>query len=558
MKSSDKDVAMQGIEFWSSLSEEEQNINLCAEEHLSSDTEDDDEDSWNPHKAASVCLMLMANACGNEIFPHILPFIDESYQSQNSTRRDASMIALGSLIDANSATQLNQILLNAHPIVLTLSKDQCPRVRDSALWALGKMYEAVKNYDLNPQQPELTNNLDLTVQSLTVSYDGLKDLPRVATNACWAFNFMVKAMYELASSQCGSRPQTLYISIQYETILSAVYETIKREDSGNIMLRAAAFALLNKLIECHPFDKHDLIRDSLSYILKEISTLFDAMNLPLSPAHITEYTQYQSFYFISLPQITEPLLHTLINYLKLSGPSSVQEEILQAIGCVIQCAPQQLISANISSFMPCVIECLTNSGETSLCASATAVLGDVCSACLNLISPFAQNIMNNALKHISSDLTDLELKIQLLTLCGDVALALGADFRIFLSDTLGVLKDVSSISASSDDDVDYINLIDEIKYTSLDTYTSIVADIQIWTPHISYALQLIDSIANDPTHSDSATCSSCGLIGDLLNIFKPNINTPAIRSLVNEATRSSASKTKNVGIWLQRVMETTH
>ncbi|KAF1740560.1 hypothetical protein MXB_266, partial [Myxobolus squamalis] len=102
IKSSDNDVAMQGIEFWSSLSEEEQNINLCEEEgdeqlsinqnysikalpyiipfileRLSRNTEDDDEDSWNLHKAASVCLMLMANACGNQIFPFILPFIDE-------------------------------------------------------------------------------------------------------------------------------------------------------------------------------------------------------------------------------------------------------------------------------------------------------------------------------------------------------------------------------------------------------------------------------------------------------------------------------------------------
>ncbi|KAF1741416.1 hypothetical protein MXB_5010, partial [Myxobolus squamalis] len=181
--------------------------------------------------------------------------------------------------------------------------------------------------------------------------------------------------------------------------------------------------------------------------------------------------------------------------------------------------------------------------------------------------------MNYVLKHLSSEVNDLELKIQSLTLCEDVALALGIDFRTFLTDTLGVLKNLSSISVFSvynlnsndfkGDDADDIELIYEIKHISLDTYTSIIqgmysnstvndVDIQIWTPHISYALHLIDSIANDPNHSDCALYSSCELIRNLLNTFKPNIDTSTIRTLVHEATRSPALKTKNIGMWLKQ------
>lgn len=35
----------------------------------------DDEDDWNPNKAAGVCLMLLANCCENDVVPHVLPFV---------------------------------------------------------------------------------------------------------------------------------------------------------------------------------------------------------------------------------------------------------------------------------------------------------------------------------------------------------------------------------------------------------------------------------------------------------------------------------------------------
>ena len=35
----------------------------------------DDEDDWNPCKAAGVCLMLLATCCEDDIVAHVLPFV---------------------------------------------------------------------------------------------------------------------------------------------------------------------------------------------------------------------------------------------------------------------------------------------------------------------------------------------------------------------------------------------------------------------------------------------------------------------------------------------------
>ena len=104
MKSDIDEVALQGIEFWSNVCDEEVDLQIEAAEAaemgrppehvsrfyakgalqfivpillqtLTKQEEFDDEDDWNPCKAAGVCLMLLATCCEDDIVPHILPFV---------------------------------------------------------------------------------------------------------------------------------------------------------------------------------------------------------------------------------------------------------------------------------------------------------------------------------------------------------------------------------------------------------------------------------------------------------------------------------------------------
>ncbi len=55
----------------------------------------DDEDEWNPSKAASVCLMLLASCCEEDILPHVLPFVKENIENPDWRYRDAALMAFG-------------------------------------------------------------------------------------------------------------------------------------------------------------------------------------------------------------------------------------------------------------------------------------------------------------------------------------------------------------------------------------------------------------------------------------------------------------------------------
>lgn len=73
--------------------------------------ENDDDDDWNPCKAAGVCLMLLATCCEDDVLPHVLPFIKEHIEHPDWRCRDASVMAFGSILEGPELNQLKPLIL---------------------------------------------------------------------------------------------------------------------------------------------------------------------------------------------------------------------------------------------------------------------------------------------------------------------------------------------------------------------------------------------------------------------------------------------------------------
>lgn len=470
MKSDQDEVALQGIEFWSTLCEIEEEIEEAFEngesvqlvskkycqkaiqyiapyimERLCQDDEedDDDEDNWNPHKSASVCLMLLTKNCVIEISNLMLQFIGNNYNSSDKIRRDAALVALGSLIEASKEDQVDLIIQNGYPIIIQLCKDPTTRVRDTAFWALGKIYS---------RQNKFTEDIEKTLQSMKTIFDSLSDSPRVAVNAIWAMLYIVRAMHDNSREKLGRQPETLLISNNYENVLNAAYMTIKRQDAGQRSLRIAAFELLNALIECHPIDVHQLIGRHLDFVLQQCNQLFYSTNPEASQTALNEATQLQSLYCMSLQnfihaldpreinQVSEPLLLTLMNYGSVCKKSTVQEDILLTIGVLVQKSPFDKILPQLPTLIPIILGLFQNFDDVSLCVSCTSLIGDICNSAGNAILSFIQPIIAMVFKYLSLPDVDIQLEIHLLVLVGDLAVAVGANFKPFVPETLELLK----------------------------------------------------------------------------------------------------------------------
>lgn len=78
---------------------------MCAQD------ENDDDDDWNPCKAAGVCLMLLATCCEDDVVPHVLPFIKENIKHPDWRYRDASVMAFGSILEGPDLNQLKPLVI---------------------------------------------------------------------------------------------------------------------------------------------------------------------------------------------------------------------------------------------------------------------------------------------------------------------------------------------------------------------------------------------------------------------------------------------------------------
>jgi importin subunit beta-1 len=200
MENEDDDVALQGIEFWSNVCKEELNLDALAEEaqergeapehvskHYAKDAltqilpiltltltkQDDDEEI--PTKAAGVCIMLLAQCCGDQIVDEILPFIKKHPTSADWHYRKAAIIAFGSILEGPSKATLTQLVEEAiHPLISALS-DAHMAVKDTAAWAIGRVCDTCE---------DLVTKRDILTALLPALSTALNDIPRVAANVC--------------------------------------------------------------------------------------------------------------------------------------------------------------------------------------------------------------------------------------------------------------------------------------------------------------------------------------------------------------------------------------
>jgi importin subunit beta-1 len=223
MKSSHDEIALQGIEFWSNVCDEEYELQLLQQEvsptkttqfhfksfmniqaqeqsrqpertsryyargalpylvpvllqRLTMQEESDDDDDWNPCKAAGVCLMLLANCAENTIIQYVFPFVSENIKHTNWRHREAAVMAFGSMLEGPDVASIKPIAEQAIPFLIELLRDPNIAVRDTTAWTIGRIFEFVSQAVMND---------DLLRAIGQALVNGLGDVTRVATNICW-------------------------------------------------------------------------------------------------------------------------------------------------------------------------------------------------------------------------------------------------------------------------------------------------------------------------------------------------------------------------------------
>lgn len=596
MKSDNDQISLQGIEFWSNVSDEEIDLSIENQEaveagrpplrfskhyargalqylapvlmdKLTKQEEIDDEDDWNPSKAAGVCLMLLATCCEDEIVPHVLPFVKENIKSTNWRYRDAALMVFGSILSGLEAATLKPLVEQAMPTLIDLMYDESVIVRDTAAWTFGRICEVIPEAAINETY------LNPLLQSLLA---GLKAEPRVAANVCWAFTGLAEAAFEAVECYNDETPETYCLSQYFEFIIERLLETTDRPDGSQANLRSAAYEALMEMIKNSPNDCYVTVQKTTMVILDRLNQVLQMENQISNHSDRHQFNDLQSLLCATLqsvlrkvepndaPQISDAIMTALLTMFNSTAGTAggVQEDALMAVSTLVDLLGDKFIKY-MDAFKPYLYMGLKNHQEYQVCCASVGLTGDISRGLKIKILPYCDDIMTLLLDNLGNANLHRSVKPQILSVFGDIALGIGPEFKKYLQIVIQMLMHASQVQIDPND-YDMVEYLNELRESVLEAYTGIIqglkgtgnkpnSDVNVMEPHVPYILKFISTIAEDRELSEANISICAGLIGDLCTAFGPRlinlVEDQKIQELLTEGKKSRTQRTKTLCIW---------
>uniref|UniRef100_A0A8C1FDK4 Importin N-terminal domain-containing protein n=1 Tax=Cyprinus carpio carpio TaxID=630221 RepID=A0A8C1FDK4_CYPCA len=592
MKSDIDEVALQGIEFWSNVCDEEMDLAIEATEAseqgrppehtskfyakgalqylvpiltqtLTKQDENDDDDDWNPCKAAGVCLMLLATCCEDDVVPHVLPFIKEHIKHPDWRYRDASVMAFGSILEGPELSQLKPLVIQAMPTLIELMKDPSVVVRDTTAWTLGRICDLL---------PEAAINEVYLAPLLQCLIEGLGAEPRVASNVCWAFSSLAEAAYEATdAADDEEEPSTYCLSSSFELIVQKLLETTDRPDGHQNNLRSAAYEALMEIVKNSAKDCYPAVQKTTLVIMERLQQVLQMESHIQSTSDRIQFNDLQSLLCATLQvqhqdalQISDVVMASLLRmFQSTAGSGGVQEDALMAVSTLVEVLGSDFLKY-MEAFKPFLVIGLKNYAEYQVCLAAVGLVCDLCRALMANILPHCDEIMQLLLENLGNENVHRSVKPQILSVFGDIALAIGGEFKKYLDIVLDTLQQASQAQVDKTD-YDMVDYLNELREGCLEAYTGIIQglkgdqenvhpDVMLVQPRVEFILSFIHHIAEDEDRSDGVVANAVGLIGDLCTTFGKDVMKlvevrPQINELLSEGRRSKTSKTKTLATW---------
>ena len=532
VREDEEPVALQAIEFWSSICDEEIDILEEYGGDFSGDSEvpcfyfvkkalpalvpmlletllkqeddqDQDEGAWNISMAGGTCLGLVARTVTDDIVPLVLPFIEENIAKPDWRQREAATYAFGSILEGPAPDKLMPIVNVALNFMLNaLTKDPNNHVKDSTAWTLGRIFEFLHGSTV--ESPIITNaNCQ---QILTVLLQSMKDVPNVAEKACGALYFLAQGYEDTVSSSL--------LSPFFQDIVQALLTVTRREDAGESRLRTAAYETLNEVVRCSADETVPTVLQLVPVIMMELNNTVEAQKL--SSEEKARQNELQGLLCGCLQVIiqklgaSEPTKHLFMQYAdQVMGlflrvfacrHATVHEETMLAIGALAYTTGSDF-AKYMQEFYPYLEMGLQNFEEYQVCAITVGVVGDLCRALEEKILPYCDGIMTQLLKDLSSNQLHRSVKPPIFSCFGDVALAIGENFEKYLIYAMPMLQgaaEVSTHTSGADDEMtEYTNML---RNGILEAYSGIFQGFknspktQLLMPYAPHILQFLDSI----------------------------------------------------------------
>lgn len=570
VRSDEEEVALQALELWSTVAEEEferDNSNDATSSTADSDNADSvnhnfvraalpqlvpllleqltkqedgadsDDGAWNPSLAAGTALGLAANVVGDPIVELVMPFVQENIQRNTGSEedwraRDAATFAFGSILQGPSVETLGTLARSGLGFLLTALKDPNPQVRNTTAWTLGRIFECVSGEELNPPLLD-ANSLGPVIGVLL---EAIRDEAHIAEKVCYALS-QLASVFRYA-------PPPSPLSPFFESIVGALLETAARQsDAGGdaVRLQMQAFEAVNEVVRASSLEAADLVARLLPV---GVGKLMEATaNPPGVPEAAERQAEVQGLLCgvlqVAMQKLSEgsddirhlaaqhadSIMQALLRVLTWRA-GSVHEEALLAVGALTYVTGRDF-SKYLEAYFPILERALQNYQEKETCQFAVSNVGDVCRAVDEQIFPYCDRLMTLLLQNLQNNEVHRDIKPQILSAFGDVAMAVGDRFENYLSHVVQVLQSAAGLcieqaATAARDDEDSVDYVNALRGGILEAWAGMFNGLskqkvdQYLRGYATSLLEFIEAISADQTSQDiSVWRSAAALLGDV-------------------------------------------
>jgi importin subunit beta-1 len=583
IKGDDQPVAMQAIEFWTVIADQEyelidqaanaeegeeqpQNFNftLGVRPHLlpvlldcllKQEDEEPDDDAWDIAAAAATCMASMTLTVGDEMVQPIMMFVEKSVQSQDWRAREAAITAFGVILEGPSEEVIVPLVRQGIPFLIQRMADPHLYVKDTAVWALARICELYSAEVTGPQYPAV----------MTALMEATNGTAKMATSACWGFYRIFECFDD------GEPHPTNILTANMQDIVMRLLMLAERPDASAGKLRNSAYETLNSLIRAAAVDSFPVIAKLVDYTIDRFNRIFQMgqaqqrggrEDLAQTQADLASVIQMLAQ---RLGRALEPQAGTIMTIFMAifkEGVSVAHEETLQAVGALAK-ALGTGFAPYLQAFMEVLCGALQNATSFQVCTIATGVVVDLCHNGLGkALVPYCDTVVGILLSNLKNPLLHQDARAPHIGCFGDIALAIEGHFDKYLQTVMTMLAAAAATQVDSPDQYDYLI---SLQIAILETYTSILHGLEadkkqaLFMPYAQSVVQFIGFVYKERERDEELTCVACGLLGDLAKVLGHNVKpifqqSTFIGAFIQECRQSHTDRIKQIGQWVYKTM----
>ncbi|XP_077213821.1 importin subunit beta-1-like [Tasmannia lanceolata] len=561
VKGDEESVALQAIEFWSAICDEEigtqeeyesRGIEVSSASHshfiakalpllvpmllktLLKQEEDQDQDDgvWNLSMAGGTCLGLVAKTVGDAIVPLVMPFVEANILKTDWRSREAATYAFGSIIEGPSIEKLSPLVHAGLDFLLTAMKDGNSHVKDTTAWTLGRIFEMLHSPG-SGFSVITTANLP---RVMAVLLESIKDAPNVADKVCGA-------IYNLAQGYEDAGASSSLLSPYLHDIIASLISAAERTDANDSRLRTSAYETLNEVVRCaNSSEASHIIAQLIPVIANKLQQTMELQIISSDDREKQGSLQallcgvlMVIIQKLSASKDTKPTLlqsadQMMVLFLQVFAcrSSTVHEEAMLAIGALAYATGADFIKY-MPEFYKYLEIGLQNFEEYQVCSISIGVVGDVCRALDDKILPFCDNIMTHLLKNLSNAMLHRSVKPPIFSCFGDIALAINEHFDKYLPYAMPMLQGASEHCAHLEThDEEMIEYGNQLRRCIFEAYSGILQGFknsksELMVPYAGHLLQFVEAVFKDKERDEGVTKAAVAVMGDLADTLGPNI-----------------------------------